>query len=279
MMDRVDLEMVYELPFIHSNILEARQKEKELKADSLARVKGKTDNVDTTAMATVAGRSDTSVSIAANDSLKVESTTFVPNRTIEVPSYRETEPDVFSWEELTPEYLLSLPGDSLLVDVIPGKGSSDMVSTLRSNIQSMRDQVSYRSKQLNADNKKVIKSTYELHFKYALAISCILFVLVGGAMGSIVRKGGFGYSLLISIVFFVIFIMMTILFRKTSEGGRLSPVLAAYLPVLILLPVGLFLVYKAVKDSKLALDFERVGSWINKLWERRKRFVRFAGNS
>src|SRR5690606_16058146 len=102
---------------------------------------------------------------------------------------------------------------------------------------------------------------YELHFKFALAISCILFVLVGGAMGSIVRKGGFGYSLLISIVFFVIFIMMTILFRKTSEGGRLSPVLAAYLPVLVLLPIGLF------------LDCGRIRSWMLRLWERSKGFT------
>src|SRR5690606_8540793 len=127
--------------------------------------------------------------------------------------------------------------------------------------------ISYRSKQISSDNKKIIKSTYELNFKYALAISCILFVLVGGAMGSIVRKGGFGYSLLISIVFFVIFIMMTILFRKTSEGGRLSPVLAAYLPVLILLPIGLFLVYKAVMDSKMSLDFPRIWIWIQKTWK------------
>src|SRR5690606_18132411 len=203
------------------------------------------------------------------------SSVIVPNRTIDVSNPEEdmSEPEVFSWQRLTPQYLKSLPQDTLLVDLLHSSRSSDLASTLRSNIQSMKDQISYRSKQLDADNKKVVKSTYELHFKFALAISCILFVLVGGAMGSIVRKGGFGYSLLISIVFFVIFIMMTILFRKTSEGGRLSPVLAAYLPVLVLLPIGLYLVYKAVNDSKLSLDFGRIRSWMLKLWERSKGFT------
>src|SRR5699024_7893442 len=172
------------------------------------------------------------------------------------------------WEQLTPGFLDSIPHDSLLLEGVPAKDRTEVISSVRSGFQSMKDQVSYRSKQMDADYSKIVKSTYELHFKYALAMSCIIFVLIGGSMGSIVRKGGFGYSLLISIVFFVTFIMMTILFRKTSEGYRLSPVLAAYLPNIILLPIGIFLVYKAVNDSKLSLDFTRILSWINRLREK-----------
>lgn len=284
--DRVDLEMVYELPFIRSSILEERERENALKQDSLSRVKEViptdtgTSPVDTlvpldTSEAIVTTPEKSSIPPPPTTTSTTTSSVIVPNRTIDVSNPEEdmSEPEVFSWQRLTPQYLKSLPQDTLLVDLLHSSRSSDLASTLRSNIQSMKDQISYRSKQLDADNKKVVKSTYELHFKFALAISCILFVLVGGAMGSIVRKGGFGYSLLISIVFFVIFIMMTILFRKTSEGGRLSPVLAAYLPVLVLLPIGLFLVYKAVNDSKLSLDFGRIRSWMLKLWERSKGFT------
>lgn len=269
LLDRVDLEMTYELPFIRSAILEERQRTKELEEDSLRQQQSQMVNPDTVPRS---GEDPTAEDSTIDvEPLNVNSpTTIVPNRTIDVPTDEGSDPDLFSWHRLTPEFLLTLPPDTLLVDLLPGIQTSDMVSTLRSNIQSMKDQIAYRSKQLSGDNKKVIKSTYELHFKYALAISCILFVLIGGAMGSIVRKGGFGYSLLISIVFFVIFIMMTILFRKTSEGGRLSPIMAAYLPIFILLPVSLFLVYKAVKDSKLALDFDRIWAWVLKLWDRLK---------
>src|SRR5690606_424299 len=277
--DRVDLEMVYELPFIRSSILEERERENALKEDSLSKVKEVIPTDTATVPVDTLVPLDTSEAIVTSPEKSSTPTTassiIVPNRTFDVsyPDEDISEPEVFSWQRLTPQYLKSLPQDTLLVDLLHSSRSSDLASTLRSNIQSMKDQISYRSKQLDADNKKVVKSTYELHFKFALAISCILFVLVGGAMGSIVRKGGFGYSLLISIVFFVIFIMMTILFRKTSEGGRLSPVLAAYLPVLVLLPIGLFLVYKAVNDSKLSLDFGRIRSWMLKLWERSKGFT------
>lgn len=286
--DRVDLEMSYELPFIRSSILENREKEKLLKKDSLTQVEK--DTLTLTKIDSMSQKKKDSLSQGkkGNDSIdsmnsKVDripnpdsitkpspkltktSTIIKPNRTIDVPSDEGSSAyDAFSWDQLTPSYLATLPQDSLLIEVLPGTRSSDIVSSLRSNLQSMKDQISYRSKQMDSDHSKVIKSTYELHFKIALAISCILFVLVGGAMGSIVRKGGFGYSLLISIVFFVIFIMMTILFRKTSEGGRLSPVIAAYLPVFVLLPVGLFLVYKAVKDSNMSLDLSRIRTWVRK---------------
>lgn len=289
--DRVDLEMSYELPFIRSAILETRAEEKQREKDSIA-LSGKdsflldtlepdldTLGLDTLELGLDTLESDHDTLKSDLDSLEImdtvkettikltkSSTITKPNRTIDVPGDEGSVAyDAFSWDQLTPEYLKTLPHDSLLIEVLPGVNKSDMVSSVRSNLQSMKDQISYRSKQMDSDHSKVIKSTYELHFKFALAISCILFVLVGGAMGSIVRKGGFGYSLLISIVFFVIFIMMTILFRKTSEGGRLSPVLAAYLPVLILLPIGVFLVYKAVKDSKMALDVDRIRGWILKL--------------
>ncbi|MBY5957091.1 LptF/LptG family permease [Membranicola marinus] len=275
--DRVDLEMSYELPFIRSAILEKREQEKQREKDSLAQVEKDSLLLDSVQL-------DTDTTIAAMDSVDTDepeedtvelltksSTIINPNRTIDVSGEEGMKAyDAFSWKHLTPTYLASLPSDSLLMEVIPGVNKSDMVSSLRSNLQSMKDQISYRSKQMDSDHRKIIKSTYELHFKFALAISCILFVLVGGAMGSIVRKGGFGYSLLISIVFFVAFIMMTILFRKTSEGGRISPVLAAYLPVLILLPIGVFLVYKAVKDSKMALDVDRIRAWVLKFVNRRK---------
>lgn len=275
--DRVDLEMSYELPFIRSAILEKREQEKQREKDSLAQVEKDSLLLDSVQL-------DTDTTIAAMDSVDTDepeedtvelltksSTIIKPNRTIDVSGEEGMKAyDAFSWKHLTPAYLASLPSDSLLMEVIPGVNKSDMVSSLRSNLQSMKDQISYRSKQMDSDHRKIIKSTYELHFKFALAISCILFVLVGGAMGSIVRKGGFGYSLLISIVFFVAFIMMTILFRKTSEGGRISPVLAAYLPVLILLPIGVFLVYKAVKDSKMALDVDRIRAWVLKFVNRRK---------
>lgn len=277
--NRVDLEMSYELPFIHSSILEARKLEKQ--KDTVVELLEKEAIVDsalvemdstTLSLDSSVHSSDDDIQTEGMAEAKVDDSVFMPNRKLNVPISPDLgESDEFSWDKMTPHYLLSLPRDSLLMESIPGTVNSEIMSTVRSNIQTMRDQISYRSKQLEADHSKITKATYELHFKFALAISCILFVLIGGAMGSIVRKGGFGYSLLISIVFFVVFIMMTILFRKMAEGYRLSPILAAYLPDIILLPLGLFLVHKAVNDSKLSLDFSRLITWYNQRFGKKKR--------
>lgn len=286
--DRVELEMAYDLPFIRSKILEQRQ----LERDSLQNVEDPEATTETEAVADSIiekGKDDSdSVSVThsltVTDSMEMDTLPDLTVRESEAhlvrkPAAERENPEPIKlsqpaaqtvWEQLTPGFLDSIPHDSLLLEGVPAKDRMEVISSVRSGFQSMKDQVSYRSKQMDADYSKIIKSTYELHFKYALAMSCIIFVLIGGSMGSIVRKGGFGYSLLISIVFFVTFIMMTILFRKTSEGYRLSPVLAAYLPNIILLPIGIFLVYKAVNDSKLSLDFTRIISWISRWSENRK---------
>jgi len=286
--DRVELEMAYDLPFIRSKILEQRQRER----DSLEKVQNPEVSFETEIAAdSVFEKDSDTMSASEVDSVTSADTLIKENpadTTSQLMDKETTEDKIIQdsenpestpvklsqpaprsiWEQLTPGFLDSISHDSLLLEGIPGKDRTEVISSVRSGFQSMKDQVSYRSKQMDADYSKIVKSTYELHFKYALAMSCIIFVLIGGSMGSIVRKGGFGYSLLISIVFFVTFIMMTILFRKTSEGYRLSPVLAAYLPNIILLPIGIFLVYKAVNDSKLSLDFTRILSWINRLREK-----------
>lgn len=275
--DRVELEMAYDLPFIRSRILEDRQRERDSIQQAEKEITGKNDSISSGLDSVVnmdEGRinSDTTTSELIEEaqvtvSHRDESFDEISKRpAVEHEPVKLTGPATRTiWERLTPQFLDSIPHDSLLLEGIRGEERTEVISSVRSSFQSMKDQVSYRAKQMDADYSRIVKSTYELHFKFALALSCIIFVLIGGSMGSIVRKGGFGYSLLISIVFFVTFIMMTILFRKTSEGYRLSPVLAAYLPNLVLLPIGIFLVYKAVNDSKMSLDFSKLIDWFNRL--------------
>jgi lipopolysaccharide export system permease protein len=96
-----------------------------------------------------------------------------------------------------------------------------------------------------------VKTGYELYIKYSFALVCFIFVFIGGPMGAIIRKGGFGYPILVSIIFFVTFIMLTILCRKLAEGSILSPFWAAMVPCIVLVPVGAYLTRKAMNDSQM----------------------------
>lgn len=87
-------------------------------------------------------------------------------------------------------------------------------------------------------------------------------------MGAIVRKGGFGYPLLVAVSFFVTFILLTTLCKKLAESGALSATLAAWMPVIIYMPLGAFLTYKAVNDAKF-LNIDRLVVWVNKRFRKK----------
>ncbi len=101
------------------------------------------------------------------------------------------------------------------------------------------------------------KHVYQLHWKFSLALACVVMMMIGGPMGTIVRKGGFGYPLLVSIIFFTFFIMSNISCQKLNDSQTLNPVLAAWLPVIMLGTISIFLTYKALNDAKI-MDMDRI---------------------
>lgn len=100
-------------------------------------------------------------------------------------------------------------------------------------------------------HKESVKTGYELFTKYSFALVCFVFLFIGAPMGAIIRKGGFGYPVLVSIIFFVTFIMLTILCRKFAELEIMSPFWAAMLPCIVLAPIAAFLTRKAMNDSQM----------------------------
>ncbi len=109
--------------------------------------------------------------------------------------------------------------------------------------------------------RSTAKHYYELNTKFSTALMCLIFVLIGAPMGAIIRKGGYGYPLLVSIIFFMLYIVLFILTGQLSKSLTMNPILAAWLPNLILLPIGIFLSYKAAQDSK----FDIIQKWASKI--------------
>jgi lipopolysaccharide export system permease protein len=113
------------------------------------------------------------------------------------------------------------------------------------------------------------KHVYELHWKFSLSLACVVMLMIGGPMGTIVRKGGFGYPLLISIFFFTFFIMSNISCKKLNDNQTMDPELAAWLPVFLLGAISAFLTYKALNDAKI-MDVDRIKSFFSKVFRKRK---------
>lgn len=91
----------------------------------------------------------------------------------------------------------------------------------------------------------------EWHRKFALSFACIILFLIGAPLGSIIRKGGLGSPLVFAIVFFVLFHLLNTFGEKFAREGVTGVVTGMWLSSFILLPVGIFLIYKAMRDSQL----------------------------
>lgn len=104
--------------------------------------------------------------------------------------------------------------------------------------------------------KEQSKLVYRLHQKFSLAVVCMIFLFIGAPMGAIIRKGGFGFPLLIAILFFMLFFVSDIYARKLAENQYLPASLSAWIPCLLLLPIGLTLTYQAMTQSNW-LDFSK----------------------
>jgi lipopolysaccharide export system permease protein len=75
--------------------------------------------------------------------------------------------------------------------------------------------------------------------------------LIGAPLGSIIRKGGLGSPLVLSVVFFMIFYFLSNTGEKMAKEGTLAPEMGMWVSTIVLVPVGIFITSKALKDSQV----------------------------
>jgi lipopolysaccharide export system permease protein len=100
--------------------------------------------------------------------------------------------------------------------------------------------------------KKVLRQhQIEWHRKIALSAACLVLFLIGAPLGSIIRKGGLGSPLIFAIIFFMLFYFTSTTGEKFAKEGSWNVFLGMWFSTFVLLPLGLFLIYKAMRDSQL----------------------------
>jgi len=124
-----------------------------------------------------------------------------------------------------------------------------------------RDLLRNATASIKTNTRKRKKYVLRLHQQYSFALICVIFLFIGAPLGSIIRKGGYGYPLLFAIIFYMIFIITTIMGEKLAiKSQTMHPIYAAWFANILVLPVAIWLTVKALRDSK----FEQIG-WFVKL--------------
>lgn len=114
--------------------------------------------------------------------------------------------------------------------------------------------------------KVELKARYEIewHRKFTLSFACFALFLIGAPLGAIIRKGGLGMPLVISVLLFVAYHVISFTGEKAVRSAITDPWKGMWMSTMIFLPVGIFLAYKAGNDSNI-MDAESYIQFFKKI--------------
>lgn len=124
------------------------------------------------------------------------------------------------------------------------------------NITSLRSTYNINDKILHQLDKDLNKHKIYWWEKITLSLGCIIFLLIGAPLGSIVRKGGLGYPIIISVATFILYYILDTSGSKMASEGVWKIWFGSWWSTIILLPMGLFFTYQANKDSGVMNNFD-----------------------
>ncbi len=136
-------------------------------------------------------------------------------------------------------------------ELIPDSLKRNVFNTLTTKIAGVKNQVDFLAYDYIEQQKQIRLHKVERHRKFTLSFACIVLFLIGAPLGSIIRKGGLGLPLVISVLFFIAFHITNTSGEKLVKEDILKPFGGMWLSTMILIPIGIFLTWKAMQDSNL----------------------------
>ena len=106
-------------------------------------------------------------------------------------------------------------------------------------------------------------SEVEIWKKYAQALACFILFFIGAPIGSLIRKGGLGTPAVVSILFFVLYWVVDISGTKLARDGATTPFIGDFISTFVLVPIGLFLTWMAIREKSINLDAFK--TWTRKI--------------
>src|SRR5690554_768423 len=134
----------------------------------------------------------------------------------------------------------------------------------------------FRSLNKTTTHRTINRHWVEWHRKFTIPFTCLVFFFIGAPLGSIVRKGGLGTPIVISVILFIIYYILDNVGYKMTRDGVWMHWFGMWFSSLVLLPVGVFLTYKAINDSVI-MNADTYTNFFKRLlfiWEKRSYTVK-----
>lgn len=165
------------------------------------------------------------------------------------------------------------------IDTLLDKLSKDRLETVFDNaittVQRQTSDLEFKSLTVNDYKRTVRRHEIEMLKKFTLSVACIVFLFIGAPLGAIIKKGGLGMPLVISVLLFLVYYLIDNAGYKLARDGRWIVWIGIWLSTFILAPLGIYVTYKAMNDSAV-FDADRYKALLRKLLGRKaERKVRY----
>ena len=123
---------------------------------------------------------------------------------------------------------------------------------------------------LTSRRRTIAKYRNEWHQKFTLSFACMIFFFIGAPLGAIIKKGGFGLPIVVSVLVFLAYYMISTAGMKLAREGVWESWQGMWLSSFVVLPLGIFLTYKATVDAQLfnkeawVAFFKKIGNFFNR---------------
>lgn len=140
------------------------------------------------------------------------------------------------------------PFDTLYQHLTPEQKQAAM-RTAQSRVKQLKAEYEFRSLISEEDNHALRMHYVEKHKKFTLAISCLVFFFIGAPLGAIIRKGGLGVPVIVSVLIFIFYYVVNVSGEKMAKTGQWDILFGVWLSTMVLAPIGAFLTVQANRDS------------------------------
>ena len=156
-------------------------------------------------------------------------------------------------------------------DILAGLTVTEKMSAVTnaaSEVKSIQDIIKMRNEGYKDTIKNIRKSIVEYQKKFTLSVACLVLFLIGAPLGAIIRKGGLGLPVVVSVIFFLLYHIISTIGEKGVKDGSVPPILGMWIAIFILTPIGIFLSYKSATDSAI-FDMEAYKRFFSRFVKRK----------
>ena len=138
-----------------------------------------------------------------------------------------------------------------ILELIPQNDRASAISSAQNELRSIKDIISMKAVEKTDYKKSILRFIVEYQRKFTLAVSCLILFSIGAPLGAIIRKGGLGLPVVMSVLFFLVYHIISQIGEKSAKAGTMDPIFGMWIAIIVLAPLGAFLTYKAASDSAI----------------------------